>query len=277
MKIGVITDSTADLSKNLIERYNIGVVPALLILDGKQFFDGEGISREEFYGQLSDYNPPPSTSAPSAGMFTKLYKRHFSLGCDYILSIHITHKLSGILNAANLAAEGFKERVTVIDSTSLSMGLGFQVQTAAQLAAENGSIESILAAIQDVRQRTKLVAMLDTLEQLRRSGRVSWTRAGLGAILQIKPFVEVINGEVLPLGKARTRRMGIRRFTQMLRDLGPLERLAMLHTNAEQEARDVFADINPDLATPPMFRNVTTVIGTHVGVNGLGFAAVIQK
>lgn len=277
MHIGIVTDSTSDLPKGLAEKFNIGIIPSLLILNDKQYLDGEGITREEFYGKLNEYNPPPTTAAPSSGMFGDLYRQFFDQGYDHILSIHITPKLSGIYNAAKLAAEGFKGRVTVIDSTHLSMGLGFQALTAAEMAAEGKDKSSILSALEAVRRRTKLVAMLDTFEQLRRSGRVSWARAGLGTLLRIKPFVEVVDGEVLRLGEARTRRKGIARFTQMLRDLGPLERLAMLHTNAEGDARSVYENLNPDLPTQPFFRNVTTVIGTHVGVNGLGFAAIVRK
>jgi DegV family protein with EDD domain len=122
----------------------------------------------------------------------------------------------------------------------------------------------------------RVVAMLDTLEYVRRSGRVSWARAQLGNLLRVKPFLEVRDGEVLRIGEARTRHKGIERLKQLAQGLGALERFAMLHTNAEDEARQILEEINPDLNTSPLVVNVTTVIGTHVGPNGLGFAAVLR-
>jgi DegV family protein with EDD domain len=118
--------------------------------------------------------------------------------------------------------------------------------------------------------------MLDTLEYVRRSGRVSWARAQLGNLLRVKPFLEVREGDVLRIGDARTRHKGIERLKQLLQDLGALERLAILHTNAEDDARQILDEIHPDLDTTPLVVNVTTVIGTHVGPNGLGFAAVLR-
>ena len=118
--------------------------------------------------------------------------------------------------------------------------------------------------------------MLDTLEYLRRSGRVSWARASLISLLQIKPFIELRDGVVHRRGEVRTRKKGINRLLEMLRDLYPWERLAILHSNAEVEARQLLEDLHPDMPTQPLIVNVTTIIGTHVGPNGLGFVAVVK-
>ena len=126
------------------------------------------------------------------------------------------------------------------------------------------------------RPRAHVIAMLDTLEYLRRSGRVSWARARLGNLLRIKPFVEVKSGGVVSLGETRTRRKGIERLHQFLNEQGSLERLAILHTNAEQDARQFLADLDFPIPANPLIVNVTTVIGTHVGPNGLGFATVVH-
>jgi DegV family protein with EDD domain len=166
--------------------------------------------------------------------------------------------------------------VHVLDSKQLSLGLGFQVLEAAESSLKGLSLEAILERIEDVRRRVRVVAMLDTLEYVRRSGRVSWARAQLGNLLHVKPFLEVRDGNVFKLGDTRTRRKGIERFKQLVRGLGALERFAILHTNAEDEARQILEEINPDLSAPPLVVNVTTVIGTHVGPNGLGFAAVLR-
>ncbi len=119
--------------------------------------------------------------------------------------------------------------------------------------------------------------MMDTLTQLKRSGRVSWIKASVGEILKIKLFIEVKEGEILRVGQARTRKKGIAQLGQILKDLGHLERLAMLHTNAVEDARAILEDISPVVATQPIFRNITTVVGTHVGVKALGIAAVTAE
>lgn len=272
-KIAIVTDSTADIPSALTEKLNISVVPALLVIDGQDYLDGQSITREEYYSQLPTLTPPPTTSAPSSGMFAEVYDRLLKSGYERICSIHCSNKLSGIYNAARVAAEGCKERVAVFDSGSLSMGLGFQAVSAARAALE-GNWEIVLEAMASVRQRSRLVAMLDTLEQLKRSGRVSWARASLGSLLKIKLFLEVVDGDVLRLGEARTRKKGVARLTGMLTDIGPLEHLAILHTNAREEAEAIAQQFASQVQNAPLIQNVTTVIGTHVGVNGLGFVAV---
>lgn len=217
----------------------------------------------------------PTTSTASSGTYQELYQRLFKEGFNQIISIHAASLLSGIFNAASLAAQAFGERVHVIDSHHITLGLGFQVLAAAE-AALHEPVEDILALIEDVRKRVRVIALLDTLEYVRRSGRVSWARARLGELLQIKPMVEVRSGHVFSLGEARTHRKGVERLLQLLRNLGRLERLAILHTNAEEEARNFLERLKPELSKPPFFVNVTTIIGAHVGPNGLGFAAVVR-
>jgi fatty acid-binding protein DegV len=114
------------------------------------------------------------------------------------------------------------------------------------------------------------------LEYVRRSGRVSWARARIGNLLNLKAFIEVKEGKVLSLGEGRTRQKSIDRFVELVRKLGPLERLAILHSNAEQDARRMLGNLNPILPSEPLIVNVTTVIGVHVGPNGLGIAAVVK-
>lgn len=273
--IAIVTDSTADLPAELVDQYCIHVVPNILVIQGKSVEDGNAFSREEFYSALPGMDPLPTTSTASAGTYEQLYARLVEAGFRQILSIHASSKLSGIFNAACLAAQAFSGRVTVVDSLNVSMGLGFQVLAAAEAALAH-PVDGILSILEDVRRRIRVVAMLDTMEYLRRSGRVSWAKARLGELLRIKPFVEIRAGQVLRLGETRTRHSGIQRLLDMLRGLGRLERLAVLHSNAEAEARGMLEALAPDLAAPPLLVNITTVIGTHTGPNGLGFAAVVR-
>lgn len=134
MKIGIVTDSTSDLPAYLVEQYEIQVVPAILILEGREFADGIGISREEFYNRLPSFQTPPTTAAPSIGDFTTPYETLLSQDCDHILSIHAASQLTTIINVARQAAQEFPGKVTCVDSGSLSLGLGFQVLAAAEAA-----------------------------------------------------------------------------------------------------------------------------------------------
>jgi DegV family protein with EDD domain len=277
MNIAIVTDSTADLPSELADQYQIHIVPNLVIIDGQTLVDGKDISREEFYQRLPEMKTPPTTGTASYGSYQKLYQDLLGQGADHVVSIHTSSQLSGIYNAAHTAAQEFPEQVYVQDSQNVSMGLGFQVLAAAEAVAHRASIGEILSLLTEIRARVRLVAMLDTLEYVRRSGRVSWTRARIGGLLQVKPFIEVREGgKVVSLGETRTRSKGIARLKDLLLGLGELERLAILHTSAEADARQILNELSIRLPVEPLIVNVTTVIGTHVGPNGLGFAAVVK-
>lgn len=276
MQIEVVTDSTSDIPPEIAEEYQIHVVPAILNIGGMSLEDGPGISRREFYERLPAMQPLPTTSSPSVGSFQKVYEKLFQKGADIILSLHAPAALSGIFNAARLASQNFAERVQVIDSGSLTLGLGFQVMAASEAIRGGAPLAEIMTYVEHVRKCVRIVAMLDTFEYVRRSGRVSWAKATLGALLNIKPFVGVKEGAVLRLGETRTRQKGVERLRKQLTDLGPLDRLAILHTNIEGEARQFLASLSNRPPTSVLVVNVTTVIGTHVGPNAMGFTAVVH-
>ena len=276
MKIGIVTDSTSDLPAYLVEEHNIQVVPTILILDGREYADGIGITREEFYTRLPSLRTPPTTAAPSIGDFATPYETLLSNGCDHIISIHSANQLTTIINAARQAAKEFPDKVTCIDSGSLSMGLGFQVVAAAE-EAEFG-LKPALDAIESTRKRLQVSAALDTMEYLRRSGRVPAAVAALGGILSIKPMIELVDGEVKAIGAVRTTKQADERILKFLLERGELQRLAIMHTNAELRARNLLNEMmsraRQSVPRDILFVNVTAVIGTHLGPNGLGFAAV---
>lgn len=277
--IAIVTDSTADIPESVANEFEIHVVPNFMIIDGKDVEDGKGISREQFYTLLPILNPTPTTATPSSGTFELLYENLLSTGAKQVISIHAASALSGIYNAAHLAGTQFSGRVHVLDSQQLTLGLGFQVLAAAKEATNGSSLDRVLEVIHHVRLRARVVAMLDTLEYVRRSGRVSWARARLGNLLSIKPFVEVKNGKVLSIGEARTRRKGIERLRGLLINQGAVDNLAVLHTNAESDARQFLEDLKHYLVLPvqPMIVNITTIIGVYTGPNGLGFASVVKS
>src|SRR5689334_14649959 len=159
MKLGIVTDSTSDLPKYLIDQHEIEVVPSILIIDGKEYADGIGISREDFYKQLPSFQTQPTTAAPSIGEFSSRYESLLSRGRDHILSIHAAGPLTTIINSARQAAHDFPNKITIVDSLSLSLGLGFQVLAAAE-AAEDG-LDTALAAIESARKGLHVFAVLD--------------------------------------------------------------------------------------------------------------------
>ncbi len=276
MKIGIVTDSTADLPAYLIEQHDIQVVPAIVVMEGKEYEDGIAISREEFYIRLPSLHTPPTTAAPSIGDFAAPYETLLTNGCDHILSIHAASQLTTIINAARQAAQEFPHKVTCIDSESLSLGLGFQVLAAAE-ESESG-LQSAMEAIESTKRRLQVIAALDTMEYLKRSGRVPGTVAALGGLLSIKPMIELKDGEVKAIGAVRTTKQADERVLNFLLGIGDMDRLAVLHTNAEPRAKQLLAElmnrVRKSIPRDILFVNVTSVIGTHVGPNGLGFAAV---
>jgi DegV family protein with EDD domain len=278
MKLGFVTDSTSDIPAYLVEQHEIIVVPTVLVLEGKEYADGIGITREEFYKRLPALRTPPTTAAPSIVDFSTPYETLLSRGCDHVLSIHAASQLTTVVNVARQAAKEFADKVTCIDSGSLSMGLGFQVLAAAE-EAESG-LKSALGAIESTRKRLQVKAALDTMEYLRRSGRVPGAVAAIGGVLSIKPMIELLDGEVKPIGAVRTTKQADERILNFALGVGEMERLAVLHTNAEPRARHLLNELMDRarryLPRDILFVNVTAVIGTHLGPNGLGFA-VIRK
>lgn len=279
MKLGILTDSAADLPAAVTAQYGIEVVPAVLVIEGRPYIDGKDITREEFYTRLPGFKTAPTTAAPSIGDFQVRYRKLFDAGCDQIISLHTAEKLTSTVSAARQAAADFPGQITVLESGSLSLGLGFQVLAAAEAIEEGADLEEALAAIRSTRERVRVYAVLDTMEYVRRSGRIPGAVAALGGLLNIKPVVELAEGEVKPLGAPRTTRQAAEKLYALLTRLGPLERLAILHSNAQPRAKEFLAMLmgpehRQSIPRDILLVNVTSVIGTHVGPNGLGVAAV---
>jgi DegV family protein with EDD domain len=276
MKLGIVTDSTCDLPQNIVEEYGIEVIPSILVVDGREYPDGSGMGRSEFYRILPKLRMPATTATPSIGEFSRRNQKLFDAGCDHILSIHAAGTLTTIVNTARQAAQEFAGRITVLDSLSLSLGLGFQVLAAAEQS--DLGLEAALSAIESTRRRLQLFAALDSVEYVRRSGRIPGTIAVLGSLLSIKPLVEVSGGQVTAISILRTMKQADERMAALLKSAGKLERLAILHTGAEGRARELLnramQEVSQSLPRDILMINATPVIGTHIGPNGLGFAAV---
>ena len=276
MSTAIVTDSTSDIPADLREELGIFQIPVDLTLDDKTYQDGFDLSRNDFYTRLPTLKKLPTTAAPSSGRFQRLYEHVFNEGYTNIISIHAASALSGIYNAARLASQEFKQIIKVVDSEQLSLGLGFQAIHAAKMAQQKLLVNEILDTIQSIRDRVYVFALLDTFEYIHRSGRVSWAKARLGSLLNIKPIVELKTGQVYNRGLARARSKGIQFLGEFIRNLGTLEYLSVMHTNALETGKRFIEDFSPPEIPEPLLVNVTTIIGTHVGPNGIGFAAVVK-
>jgi len=275
LSVRIVTDSTCDLPPETIARYGIRVLPLYINIGEKGFLDGVDITRAEFYEKLPTFPVHPKTAVPSLAKFRALYDALAEEGATVILSIHVSVALSAVVDVARVAAqETTSVPVMVFDSQQLSLGTGFLVETAAKMATAGRAVAEILAALDEQIKRSHVFAVLDTLEFLRRSGRMNKYLAGLASLLPIKPILAMYNGKP-SIERVRTRERASQRLLEMLRDVGPLERVAIVHAHAPHrvaELRSLAASLLP--AEDVMVAEITPVIGAHIGPGAFGFAAV---
>jgi DegV family protein with EDD domain len=278
MTIKIVTDSTCDLPIALINALDITVIPLFINVGEQEYRDGIDLSRQEFYERLPQFRPSPTTAAPGPDTFHRAYERLASEGATEILSIHISIKLSGIVDIARQAArETSIVPVTVFDSRQLSLGTGFEVLTAAKATAQGNSIHEIIELLNDQISRTHVFAALDTLEFLRRSGRMNATISRLGELLQIKPLLKMFDGNPTA-ERVRTHKRAIKRVVELLNEAAPFEQVAILHSLAADQARALLDEIKPLLPDGNiLFEEITPVLGAHIGPGVIGFACISQK
>jgi DegV family protein with EDD domain len=271
MGVRVVTDSACDLPDDLIERDGIEVVPLTIRFGKEELVDRKELSTDEFWRRLADSDVLPETSAPSAGAFEAAFRRLIADGATGIVCINLSSKLSATMQSAQVAAQAVQPDcpIVVVDSLMVSMGLGSLCLTAARRAAEGDSLESIVTNVTDRRNRSKLYGTLDTLEFLKKGGRVGNARAILGSMLAIKPVLEVRDGEVEEAGKVRTRSKALRLLVDRVKE-GPFENLAVLHGNAPDldELLDLLEPLTP--RDEIVIGQIGPVIGTHAGPRVIG-------
>ncbi len=277
MRIKLVADSIIDLPAEWLTRWDIAIVPAYINFGQDSYADdGIALSKPDFYRMLAMSPELPRTSAPAPGVATAVIERQLR-NAEHVVAFTVASKLSSLYNTVRLAAEEFgPDRVTVIDTGTVSLAEGWQVIAAAEAAERSASLQEVLAAVQSTRERVKLYAAIDTLEYLKRSGRVNALIAGLGTLLQIKPIIEVKDGVVTSIQRARTMTRAEQALIDLAHKQAPLERLAVLHTNflsGAEKLRERLADIAP---ANTIIAEVTTALGTHIGPGALGIAPVKQ-
>ena len=278
MTIKIITDSTSDLPESVAHQHGITVLPCYINIGDKSYLDGVDILRREFYENLPTYPILPQTASPNQQAFENAYRQAAAEGATQVISIHVAGAFSSVVDtahaAANAVADALGLRVSVVDSGSVTMGIGFMALYAARAAAAGRSAAEIVASLLERAQRTILFAGLDTVEYLRRSGRASRLQASLSAFLHIFPVLRVHMGDV-QMERIRTHARAFERLLEMAEECAPLEELAVMHTNCLEKAEQVRKRLEHLLPGRSIWvGEAAPAIGTHVGPNGLGVVCV---
>ncbi len=277
MTVSVVTDSTADLPAEVVEELGIVVVPLHIYFGEQHFQDGVTITKDEFYRRLSTAGQPvPRTSAPSTGEFAAVYDSLAST-CDEIVSIHLSPKLSATHGAAAAAGSLMRPKceVTVIDSTNASLALGLLVRQAAQLARAGATVRQIVDATAAAIPRTRFFGVLQTLEYLRRGGRIGAATALLGALLNTKPLVGLRDGMAYPIERVRGRQRALQHIIDHVERHSPLTQLAVGHTTDEEGMQSLAQRLSHHFPAERMLRaQCGATLGTYLGPGAFGVALI---
>jgi DegV family protein with EDD domain len=277
-RVVVVTDSTAYLPDGLADQLSVRVVPLQVVLGGRSGAEGSEVSPAQVAAALAAW-VPVSTSRPTPGEFATVYRAALEAGASGVVSLHLSRELSGTWDSARLAAaEVGADSVRVVDSRSAAMGLGFAVLAAAEAAAAGGSPEEVYAAAVGTAERTTTLFYVDTLEHLRRGGRIGAAQALLGTALSVKPILHVREGRIVPLEKVRTVSKGIARLEALAVAAagdGPAD-VAVHHLAAAERAALLAERLRTRLPQVKQFytSEVGAVVGAHVGPGVLGVVVV---
>ncbi|MPQ97461.1 DegV family EDD domain-containing protein [Modestobacter sp. I12A-02628] len=274
MRVAVVTDSTAYLPPELVERHGIEVVPLYVVLAGRSGTEGRDVSPADVAQSLAVRGQQVSTSRPTPGDFVTAYRRRLAAGADAIVSVHLSGELSGTWDAARLAAAQVGEHVvTVVDSRSAGMGGGFAVLAAARAAAAGADAAGVAAAARETAAGTRTFFVVDTLEHLRRGGRIGSAAAVLGTALAVKPVLHVEDGRIVVLEKVRTSSRALARLVQRAVEVaGDSSAVAVHHLAAPERAERLAEQLRERLPhlTELHVSELGAAIGAHVGPGAVG-------
>ena len=274
--IRLVTDSSGDLPPGIAAEHNIDIVPLTIRFGDEEFVDQKTLTTGAFWERLVSSDSLPETAAPSAGLFEETYSSIADTGATGIVVVTISSALSGTYQSAVIAAERVTDRIPirVIDSRSVGMGLGLPVLEAARIAAGGASMEETIAAVSQAIERTTVIAALDTLEYLKRGGRVGAAQAFFGGLLNIKPLITLDEGVVAPLGRVRTRSKAIAAIEERVAALGPGIHSAAVFHGAATDIDSIVPRIEEHLRVPVILTLLGAVVGTHTGPVTVGVAYV---
>jgi DegV family protein with EDD domain len=271
----IVTDSTSDLLPEEAARLGVSVVPLYVRFGEEQFRDGIDLDADRFYGRLAQGGATPATSQPSPEDFASVYRRLLQGSDDRILSVHLSSKLSGTFQSAMSAAAEQDGRVSVVDSGSISMGIQFLIRSALRDLDSGADADTVVRNTQARSARLVVYVLLDTLTYLHRGGRIGAAQAFLGGVLSFKPLIGVLDGEVHPQARVRSRRQGLDRMLALLAAAGPLEAVGTMHSAAPElvdELRPRLVDAYPELKLGT--GQLGPVVGTYAGPKAIGVAGM---
>ena len=281
-RVAVVTDSASDMDPGRAAALGIAIVPLIVNFGSETYSSGVNLSTEDFWTRMTAPDAPfPTTAACSPGDFQTTYQRAFDEGAEAIVSVHVAGTLSGTIKAAQIGAAMFKDReIHVIDSMSASMGEGMLAEKAVQMAADGASAAEIAQTINRRREDLQVYLALETLEYLKRGGRISGAEAAIGTLLSVKPIIEIKDGKVETAERVRTRGKAREKLVELL-TVRPMERLSILHTTnagveefVEQLLPRVPGGIDRSKVT---IDTVGPSVGPHLGPGCVGAVALYTE
>ncbi len=271
MAVRIVTDSACDLPQGLCDEFGIDVVPLHIRFGEQEFVDRVELSTDEFWQRMASASVLPETAAPSVGAFEETFRRIADEGADGIVCVNLSSSMSATLQSAQVAAKALDGvcPIEIFDSKSVSMGQGDLALYAARRAREGADIDTLIAELEDRRARSHLLATLDTLEFLRKGGRIGGAQALLGSMLSIKPVITVHDGVVQPAGKVRTRSKALRFITDRMQ-AGAVESASVLHADAP-DLDEFLALVDPAVPhSDVLVTQIGPVVGVHTGPRVIG-------
>jgi DegV family protein with EDD domain len=269
--IRIVTDSSCDLPADILERHRIAVVPLTIRFGDEDFVDGEQLTVDDFWERMSTSEDLPETAAPAVGRFQETFRDLSAAGADGIVAVLISSAISATHQSATLAADQLTSGipVRVVDSRLVSAAAGLSVLAAARAAEAGATIDEVETAAQSAAGASNLFATLDTLEFLKRGGRIGGAAAFFGNLLDVKPIITFAEGVVSPGGRVRTRRKAVKAVLDHLDSLASVSEVGVVHSDAPD--LDEFLGSLADRGhTSPLVARLGPVVGTHAGPGVIG-------
>jgi DegV family protein with EDD domain len=278
MTVRIVTDSSCDLPQGMADALGIRIVPLSIRFGDTEYIDRTTITATEFWSKCTASPTLPETAAPSPGQFEETYRSLAAEGATAIVVVSLSSDLSATMQSAELAARAVAPGIDVriVDSRNASMGLGLTVLACAELAATGASADEVVARAQSVIPRTRVFAALDTLDNLKKGGRIGGAKAMLATVMSIKPLISITNGLVAEAGKQRTRSKALAHLVDILRNQEvPIERLSVL--NAQCADVDAFVAMVKEVYSGEIIiGDIGAVIGTHAGQGPIGIVFLLS-
>ncbi len=277
MTVRIVTDSASDLTHDEATALGIDVVPLSIRFGDDVFLDRVELGIDEFYRRMADSEDLPQTAAPAPGAFQEVFRRRFADGADAIVCINLSSGVSATMESAELAARETDGDVRVVDSRSVTAGLGMMVLAAAEAAAGGAGADEIVGLMEAMRERTRVFGAIDTLENLKKGGRIGNAQALLGSLLAIKPLIDISSGVVEEAGRQRTRKKSLAWLRDKVAEYADeIETMSVMHAQAD-DIDDLVGMLSP-LVDPLATRVgvIGPVVASHGGPGVIGLCFTLR-